>query len=325
MKENWKLKSLRYMKINDLLVAKKYPSAKKLAEMFEVSERTIKRDIEFLRNNFNATIEYDKKKRGYYYTEKSFTISSIPINEGELFVIATILPLMKQYKNTPLKSSYEKICHELMKLFPDSVVVNTGFLNEDILFIADPLPKIDEKIFNGIFKALELKKIIKFDYKNLKSQEYKRRTFECYKILYHKGNWYVIGFDHEKKEKRNFALSRIRNIKITDNDYELPKDFDIKKIIDLDTGVWIKNEPPTEYELLFDSKIGGYVFERKWHNDQEIKCNTDGTVYLKFKSNQTEEIQNWILSFGTNVTVLKPEKLRKFVKETAMKLVERYE
>lgn len=57
---------------------------------------------------------------------------------------------------------------------------------------------------------------------------------------------------------------------------------------------------------------------------QHIKQQEDGSVLLKFKSNQSQMIYTWLLSFGNNATVIKPKKLREKIRVECEKIVEKY-
>jgi predicted DNA-binding transcriptional regulator YafY len=61
-----------------------FPNASTLAKEYEVSTKTIQRDIEFLRNNFDVPIAYDEGKFGYYLTEPTFELPALKLGEGEL-------------------------------------------------------------------------------------------------------------------------------------------------------------------------------------------------------------------------------------------------
>ena len=70
----------RQIDIDRRIRAGEYPSCPKLATEWEVDERTIKRDIEFMKDRLDAPIEYDRNRRGYFYTEAGVSpiISSFP-------------------------------------------------------------------------------------------------------------------------------------------------------------------------------------------------------------------------------------------------------
>ena len=59
----------RMMRIHDALQAGRFPNARKLAETCEVSEKSIQRDLDFMRDRLHFPIEYDPKKWGYFYTK----------------------------------------------------------------------------------------------------------------------------------------------------------------------------------------------------------------------------------------------------------------
>ena len=124
---------------------------------------------------------------------------------------------------------------------------------------------------------------------------------------------------------RIYALSRIKNIKITKEQFTIPEGFDISKEVDLSFGIWHNTGAPEEYELLFDSSLANYILEREWHKDQQMEQREDGSVYLKFASNQKKQILSWVLGFGPAVKVLAPESLRDEVIESAKRVIGRYE
>ena len=72
-----KVRINRVLMIDEAIRFGSYPSIAKLAEKAEVNERTIERDIEYLRNMYEAPIEYDRTRRGYYYSKQNFFIKSI--------------------------------------------------------------------------------------------------------------------------------------------------------------------------------------------------------------------------------------------------------
>lgn len=319
-----KFKTHRLILIDKSIRNNEYPSIKYMMDIHGVSERTIKRDIEFLRDRYDAPIEYDKERKGYYYTDSTFMIQNVLLTEGDLFTVSTIMPLMEQYKNTPLENSFKNIMEKISDMLPDQVNVNTSFLNEDVKFISDPLPKIDTIVFDTIFKSIKLKETIEFEYRSIAKTEYTNKKLNCYKVICQKGNWYVVGFSHITKEVRIYALSRIQNIKILNEKFEIPKSFNLSKYVDLSFGIWANKENPIEYELLFTSEINTYILEREWHSNQVIKQNEDGSVLLKFKSNQKQQVLSWVLSFGKNVTVLNPPELIEKVKEELKESLKKY-
>lgn len=290
-----------------------YPNATKIKQKFELSRSTVMRDIEFLRNEYNMPIEYSDEYKGYYFTDPTFEIQSVMLSEGELLSISTILPLMEQYKNTPLENIYKNLMNKFMEMMPDKVSVSSSLIESDIKFISDPLPNIDEKVFNSVFDAIRNKKTLEFGYRAIKNTDYTTRQFDPYKVLCQKGNWYAIGWCHKHNDIIEYALSRMKDIKITGNSFVFKSDFDINRYIDSDFGIWINKEEPKLIELIFSKDINTFILERTWHAKQNCYQREDGSVYLSFMSNQMQESLRWVLSFGSQVQVLNPPELKEQV------------
>ena len=139
-----------------------------------------------------------------------------------------------------------------------------------------------------------------------------------------KGNWYVFGFDHGAGETRIYALSRFKNTTITNGIFTIPDGFDISKEVDLSFCIWHNKEASEDYELLFNKGMANYILEREWHKDQKMVQREDGSVYLKFSSNQKQLILSWVLGFGSAVTVLSPESLKQDVMKAAKEIIKKY-
>lgn len=319
-----KVRTLRLFQVADYIKNSHYPNAPELCKKFEVSRSTMMRDIEFLQTRYNAPIEYDFVNRGYYYTDPTFTIQSIMLSEGELMTVATILPLMEQYKNTPLEATFKSIMMKMIEMMPNKVEIDSPFSTHHVQFIKDPLPEISETTFNSVFDSIRSSKTMEFSYRSISKQSYTRRRFDPYKVLCQKGNWYVIGYCHLHERFNVFSLSRMKDVQISNDAFEIKKDFKLEKYIDPDFGIWNSDEKPKKIELIFSKEINTYILERTWHVNQKCKQQKDGSVYLTFMSNQLQETLHWVMSFGSSVQVVNPPELVDMVKEEIKKLKKMY-
>src|SRR5262249_18293819 len=75
----------RMQRIHEWIKASKYPNAVSMARDLEVTDRTIKRDIEFMRDSLQAPIEYDELKHGYYYRQDFDFLPVATMSEAEMF------------------------------------------------------------------------------------------------------------------------------------------------------------------------------------------------------------------------------------------------
>ena len=320
-----KVRNQRLFQLVEFIRNGNYPNVPMMKKEYEVSRSTIMRDLEFLKNRYNAPIEYSVEHKGYYFSDPTFMIKTLLLTEGELFAVHTILPLMEQYKNTPLENTFKSIISKMMEMLPNKVEIDSLMNRNNIHFIKDPLPNIEEKVFNSIFDAINKKQAIEFGYRSIKKQEYTNRKFDPYVVLCQKGNWYVIGYCHKHNDIIVYAFSRMKDVNITEQTFNIQEGFDVKNHIAPEIGIWnCSGTEKKKIELLFSPKINTYILERTWHADQECHQNEDGSVYLSFWSNQLQETLFWVLRFGSAVTVLNPPELRERVMEEAKLTYEKY-
>jgi predicted DNA-binding transcriptional regulator YafY len=236
--------------IDTLIREGKYPNTGKLASKLEVTTRTIQRDM------FGAPIEYDPASRGFYYTEPNFFIKRVPLTEGELFSVTLFDQLLDQYRKTPLEGYLRRIFGKIVQSLPDNVDVEANFLTSQMSFISDTTAKIDQKAFKVIFTAPKTRHTITFDYRPLSKDSYMKRMADPYHAVCQKGNWYFIGFCHDKQEPRMFSFSRIRNAAMTRKAFAIPSGFNPHEYFDREMGVWASARTPYTVELLFTRKSG---------------------------------------------------------------------
>lgn len=319
-----KIRNQRLFQLVEFIRNGNYPNVPMMKKEYEVSRSTIMRDLEFLKSRYNAPIEYSVEHKGYYFSDPTFMIKTLLLTEGELFAVHTILPLMEQYKNTPLETTFKSIISKMMEMLPNKVQIDSLMNRNNIHFIKDPLPQIDEKVFNSIFLAIDKECSVEFAYRSIKKKEYSIRKFDPYVVLCQKGNWYVLGYCHLHKRFNVYSLARMKEINITDESFCVKEEFDINNHIDPDFGIWSNESVPMKIELLFTSDVNTYILERTWHVNQECHQNEDGSVYLSFMSNQLQETFHWVLTFGCHVKVLNPPELKNLVQEEIKKMCEVY-
>ena len=300
-----------------------FPNANKMNKKkgWTISRSTFLRYMDILRDSYNAPAEFDYKKNGYYYTDNTYFLQQVMLKEGELLSLSTILPLMEQYKNTPLEASFRNLMQKLVEMLPDTISVDSAFINNEVHFISAPVTKIQDGVFEAVLRATKLHRTLQIEYKTATALEFNLREFDPDHIICQKGSWYVLGFSYHSNAVRLYAMSRIRTCTLTEKTFQIPADFKLEEHIDPEMGVWSNSGEHFTVEIEFAKWLKTYVMERVWHKTQTIRENDDGTVYLSFETNQIDQTVNWILSFAGGAKVLSPQVLKDSVKAAAQKIL----
>ena len=311
------------MKIDQSIRNGDYPNANKLNKILgtQFSRSTFGRYIRTLQDDYGAPVEFDFMKNGYYYTDNTFFIQQVMLKEGELLTLSTILPLLEQYKNTPMEESYRNLMSKLIEMLPDSITVDSALINNEVHFISDPITKLEDGVFENVLKATKMHKTLEMEYKTAQNKDYEIRRFDPYHMICQKGSWYVLGYSYHAESIRLYAMPRIRNCKITNDKFSIPKDFKLEQHIDVQMGAWGNSGEKFKVEIEFVKGLKTYVMERTWHKGQTIKENKDGSVYLSFETNQLGQVVAWVMSFTGGAKVLNPPELKKRVTDAAREIL----
>lgn len=310
--------------IHEQLKSGGYPSSGKLAQLWEgVSSKTVRRDIEYLRDMMNAPIEYDASRRGYYYTEPSYDIPSFMLTEGELFSLAIGEVVLADYQNSPFYPQLKQIFERIKDNLSEDINLDSIDIKDMISAVHIPQVKIDPEIFSPVSTAVSSAKIIKVHYQVPRYSDTRAMTIEPYKIVAHRGNWYLIGNHIEAEKIKVWAINRIKQIEVSGEIFQLPAGFDLEDYIDTNLGIFVSTKR-YEVSLKFSPAVAGIIKERQWHENQQFTDLDDGSLRLTYTTNQLEETLNWAFSWGENVVVEKPEKLVADAREKISKMMELY-
>jgi len=313
------------MRMHERIRTGRYPNCRKLADELEVSSKTVQRDIDFMRYRLGLPIEYDQLHFGFYYTEPVANFPNIEISEGELVALYIGQKALTQYKGTsfenPLSTAFRKITDGL----PDTISVTWSDLDSAISFRATGRSTSDihlfEQLSHAVFKQLE----VRFDYKKPEGARYEPRYVQPYHLGCVENLWYLFGFDVDRQQLRTFALPRIRNVRISKTKFRRPVDFSIAKFLGESFGVFSK-PAKTKYavRIAFDAFAAPRIQERQWHPSQKIKHLRGGHIELSLTLGTLEEIERWILSWGTHAQAVAPTELRVRIAKTVSSLAATY-
>jgi predicted DNA-binding transcriptional regulator YafY len=97
-----------------MIADKRYPNTFTMAEAFEVSQKTVKRDIQWMKDHWDAPIEYDRERSGYFYSRPVGKFPCVPIvTEADTFALFIASKAIEQYRGTPLQRMLEATFRKL--------------------------------------------------------------------------------------------------------------------------------------------------------------------------------------------------------------------
>ncbi len=303
--------------IHQCIAAQTHPTTAQLAEKLEVSTRTVRRYLAFLRDRFNAPVKFDQKKGGFCYTHPNWEMPLVPLSEGELlaFFIATIALQGKgaTYEDARLRRAIAKIAASL----PEEISVSLGYLFENTSFQAPPHVLVEGAILDKLHKAVCEREVVSFDYFTPGKGETKDRRVEPLLLHNHEGTWYLIAFDYLRQTEIVFHAGRISNLKTTGDYFAPRKNFDREKYLNESFGMY-RGGKLTEVEIIFDEYQSHWMRERNFFHPQETREELpDGRMKLSFTigENGLEAVARFCLQYAGHCRVETPKKLIQMIRE----------
>ena len=311
------------IRLHEHLKAGKFPSCSQLSREAEVSPRTIKRDVDFMRHRLNLPIEYSTKHGGYRYTDPVDKFPSLPITEAEIFALLVAHKAIAQYQGSPFEQPLQTAFRKLTAQLDQQHTLSLGHLEQTLSFHPFAPDETDLDCFQNISLALQDRRVVRFFYKNLGAEKALSRLAHPYHLACVDNRWYLIAHDVSKNALRNFALSRIHSVTLTAESFNLPATFTIETHLKGSFGIF---QSTGDFEVVvdFDVWAGQLVRERKWHSSQELTPLSDGGFRLSLHLNSLAEVERWLLSWGTHATVRQPVQLRHSLQKISQEMSQRY-
>ncbi len=313
---------VRLMELDRQIRDGKHPNCLTFSREYEVSQKTVQRDIDYLRNQLGAPIEYDRLKKGYFYTDPTWFLPSLSLSEGDLFALLVASRALEAYRGTPVAKELERIFARITGLLPDTLSIRPELVFSRFSFTQPPSKPLDEKVWICLVRGLLTQKRIRMKYRSFKAPKARERLFSPYHVANLQGEWYAFGTADDDSEVRQYSMARIKEPVLTEKPFELPDDFDPEKLLGKAFGRMAVGEKLYRIRLLFDKEVADWVTERQWHPRQKIIRRRTGDVELAFEAYGLMEVLRWVLAWGGDVQVLEPAPLRKMVADEARRMAQ---
>ena len=259
---------------------------------FAFSKRTFQRDIKEINNLFGIDIEFSKKEKGYYISQSE--------RENMNF-------------------------QRMMEAFDLFNCLNIAADLAPFIHAEKRKPQGTENLY-GLLHAIKNKLQIKFEHENFYEETITAKITEPYALKEFKDRWYLIAKDLHGGRIKTFGLDRITKLEITTTRFIVSPDFNLEEMFRYCFGIFTpRDKEPKEIILSFIPEQGKYTKSLPLHESQKILIDDDTELRIQLKLFITHDFVMELLSFGADMTVLKPKSLIDIVKKIHGDAIKLYE
>ena len=316
----------RLYRIDRLLNDRKVVPIGEFLEELEVSLATFKRDLEYLRDRFNAPVVWDRDAGGYRFDKQgvgdAYGLPGLWFNASEIHALLTMRELLGSLSPGLLTPHIEPLLSRLRMLL-DREDMPADSVEKRIRIQKLNARSYEPEHFSPIATAVLKRRRIVIDHHNRSRNESIRREVSPQRLNYYRENWYLDAWCHLRNELRSFGLDAIQGVWLgTEVALEVPED-EVAAI--LDSGYGIFSGKTIEWaELEFSPTAAQWVSKETWHPEQQAHFNPDGSYRLRVPFSNSTELAMDVMRHLPDVKVLAPDSLKHRIKERLLAALEQF-
>jgi predicted DNA-binding transcriptional regulator YafY len=288
-------------------------SAKSLAERFEVSVRTIYRDIESINMAGIPIVSYPGNNGGYGVME-NYRLDRQVLSLDDM---SSIITALKGVGNSTGDNDMDNIAEKILSLVPQDKVSKLKKRAEEVVIDITPwgFRQKSKDQLKLIQQAISENTLVSFSYRNMRG-EILERIVEPMTMIFKSYAWYLFGFCRKRNDFRLFRLSRIDMLKSLDQKF-------VRKSTTYKDFFSEENQPAT-INLVLKFTSSARIRAEEAFDETSVKVLADGSLVASAAFPEDEWMYSFILGFGEAVEVVQPAYIREIIRKKAEKICSVY-
>ena len=305
----------RLLQLVMILQTGRFPNARRLAEACAVSRRTIYRDLGTL-EAAGFVVVYRPDRQGYQLAGEGF-LQPAQLDDQEalaILLLSRLCPIDHPFGSLkPLTQGVDKVIQALPETIRGRVELGGELIINTTDAITPDLPENRKAVYDAIWRALRLRRQMRLWYQEEDLDSLITTKVSLYRLARIDAYWSVVGRSSLHREIRLFRIPWIERVEVSDETYAIPPRFRLER--------WLcrsnqngHEEKSYEVQLRFSARIAPVVQDRHGWTGQRLSLLSNGELDLFLNVPLRDEFVLWILGFGEQVEVLRPNELRQDVK-----------
>lgn len=294
------------------LQAKGWQRAEDLAARFEISKRTVYRDMQALAESGVPVVS--SPGQGYSLVEGYF-LPPLSFSADEALILLLGGGFIAENFDAEYRQMARSAVSKIEAVLSDTLRADVDYLMRSLHFVALSPPG-NSVILQQVRRAIVQRRVLRFRYvarqgSSLGGTE-TLRDADPYALVNVFNNWYLTAYCHLRQGIRNFRIDRMDDVQVLPRAFARPAGFDIHEH---------KPEPPSLIvRALFDRAVGRWVREEQLFYFESMVEQDDGLL-VTLRVRREDDVFRWLLGWGEHVRVVEPISLRERIVSAAQATV----
>jgi predicted DNA-binding transcriptional regulator YafY len=275
----------------------------------------LKRDLAYMRDRFNAPIEFDRAANGYRFGKPRagprYELPGLWFNATEIHALLTTLQLLGNLQPGLLGGQVPALVERLRAIL-GSGDHSWKEVEQRIRIFQPERREGDAAWFSVIAAALLRRSRLFIRHYNRNEDRVTEREVSPQRLVHYRDNWYLDAWCHLREDLRSFAVDAIQNAVMKDTQAKEVLKAELDEYLGSGYGIFAGRK--VEWATLrFTARAARWVSAQRWHPDERHRIEKDGTYVLEIPYADDRELVMEIMRFGPDVEVLAPGSLRQRV------------
>ncbi|WP_437194490.1 helix-turn-helix transcriptional regulator [Planctomicrobium sp. SH527] len=302
-------------------------TVKELAEGLGTSLKTIRRDLDLLRDlGFPISPSGGAHGRNHWVAEFDSSAPPLTFDVSEILALYLGRTLLEPLAGTLIWESHYSAFRKIKATLKEPIIDYLDQL-QGLVFrttFRNSVYQNKSEIIDSLMIGIEERRITFLTYHSAKSTEPLTYDVYPYGLVFHRGSLYLVAHSQQHDQIRTFKLDRVEDVQLETLKFQKPPDFDLQTYLQHSLGVFHVEGEPQRVVVRFSKEVARYVTEHRWHESQSLTKQSDGTLLAEFFLTSLEELKSWVLSFGSKAVVEEPQQLREQIQEELERMVTAY-
>lgn len=299
--------------IDQLLNSRASVTLSEFLDTLEVSQATFKRDLEYLRDQLNAPIVYDRDINAYRFERlgaygPKYELPGLWLDGDEAHALLAATSLLERIEPGLLGAQIAPLKSRLRMLM-STESIDPDLIDQRIRLLQNQRRTSSTRHFQKVARSTLEGLRLSITHLNRNTGERTIREISPQRLTHYRENWYVEAWCHTRDAIRSFGLDAIEDVVVMATPSQIVPQAQLDVV--LSSGFGIFNGQDVQRAVLrFTPSRAQWVSKQIWHPEQKARWLEDGSYELEVPFTDARELISEVLWHGDQVVIVSPESLR---------------
>jgi predicted DNA-binding transcriptional regulator YafY len=302
------------------LQTKRVVRAEEISVRFEISLRTVYRDVKAL---MEAGVPIGSEAGKGYFIVDGYHLPPVMFSQQEASAMLTAGKLVEKMTDDSIRKAYESALLKIKSVLNTSEKDHLENLQSSIEVFRFPDQQLESpnEYMAEVQNAISHRYVVLLEYNSSKNQEYTKREIEPIGVVYYSGNWHMIAWCRLRNGYRDFRVDLIQKLKPTGATFDPRNLYTLQEYFHSLTQAHQDMEKVT---VIFNKSVARYAKHARYYYGFVSEEDLGDKCRMTFLIGGMKSFCRWLIMFGNSVEIEAPEKLREIMDEVIEELVQHY-